>query len=186
MRGSFEGVARAPAGEVWHFSEDPDITEFLPHVAATARQPEAYVWAVDAERCPDYWFPRECPRAMAWRTADSDPEVGDRLLGRGVERVHVIEYPWLRVLTTTTVHAYPFAAADFRPFGDPPHAWVSEQPVRPLRPPLAVSDLVGQHERAGIQLRVVPDLFDWWWDVVPSGLGFSGIRLRNSPNVRDV
>ncbi|SDE21522.1 DUF6886 family protein [Auraticoccus monumenti] len=180
------GVARAPAGEVWHFSEDPGITEFVPHVAATARQPEAFVWAVDGDRCPDYWFPRQCPRAMAWRTPGSGPEVGDRLLGGGVQRVHGIEYPWLRALTTTTVHAYPFAAEQFRPFGDPPHAYVSEQLVRPLRPPLPVTDLVEQHERAGIQLRVVTDLFSWWAEVVPSGLGFSGIRLRNSPNVREV
>ncbi|MGW5351310.1 DUF6886 family protein [Streptomyces sp. NPDC004031] len=33
-------------GEVLHFSEDPTITVFRPHVAATARQPEAYVRAV--------------------------------------------------------------------------------------------------------------------------------------------
>jgi hypothetical protein len=29
-----------------HFSEDPTITEFVPDVAATARLPEAYVWAL--------------------------------------------------------------------------------------------------------------------------------------------
>ncbi|MCP3803024.1 hypothetical protein NLX83_27490 [Allokutzneria sp. A3M-2-11 16] len=45
---------RAAEGEVLHFSEDPDISRFVPHVAATARQPEAYVWAVDAARSPDH------------------------------------------------------------------------------------------------------------------------------------
>jgi len=34
---------RPAPGEVLHFSEDPTITRFEPHVAATARQPEAYV-----------------------------------------------------------------------------------------------------------------------------------------------
>jgi hypothetical protein len=54
------------AGEVLHFSEDPTIARFEPHRAATAQQPEPYVWAVDAARAPDYWFPRQCPRVLAW------------------------------------------------------------------------------------------------------------------------
>ncbi|HEX4703376.1 MAG TPA: hypothetical protein VH352_14715, partial [Pseudonocardiaceae bacterium] len=41
---------RPAPGEVLHFSQDPTITRFLPHVAATAQQPAAYVWAVDATR----------------------------------------------------------------------------------------------------------------------------------------
>ncbi len=59
---------RPEPGQLLHFSEDPTITRFVPHVAATAQQPEAYVWAVDTARSPDYWFPRKCPRAMAWVT----------------------------------------------------------------------------------------------------------------------
>lgn len=74
---------RPARGEVLHFSEDPTITRFVPHVAATARQPEAYVWAVDAARAPSYWFPRQCPRAMAWAVPstaqiDRDPILGIR------------------------------------------------------------------------------------------------------------
>lgn len=56
--------------ELLHFSEDPGITEFVPHVAATAQQSEPYVWAVDAAQAPSYWFPRQCPRAMAWSGHD--------------------------------------------------------------------------------------------------------------------
>ena len=51
------GAAMRPGpGEVLHFSEDPGITRFVPHIAATAQRPEAYVWAVNAARAPDYWF----------------------------------------------------------------------------------------------------------------------------------
>jgi hypothetical protein len=57
---------RSEPGQVLHFSEDPSITGFVPHVAATSQQPEAYVWAVDGRQAPSYWFPRDCPRAMAW------------------------------------------------------------------------------------------------------------------------
>ena len=56
---------RPARGQVLHFSEDPTITVFEPHVARTARLPDAYVWAVDGAQAPSYWFPRQCPRAMA-------------------------------------------------------------------------------------------------------------------------
>ncbi|MGW5743194.1 DUF6886 family protein [Amycolatopsis sp. NPDC003861] len=79
---------RPAPGEVVHFSDDPSITRFEPHGAATARQPEAYVRAVDAARAPDYWFPRQCPRAMEWVTTETS--AADRAwLGTG--RVHAIE-----------------------------------------------------------------------------------------------
>ena len=45
---------RPEPGQVLHFSEDPTITRFVPRVAAGAGRPEAYVWAVDAARAPDY------------------------------------------------------------------------------------------------------------------------------------
>ena len=38
------------SGEVLHFSEDPTITRFAPHIAATAQQPQPYVWALTAEQ----------------------------------------------------------------------------------------------------------------------------------------
>src|SRR3954451_4817105 len=72
-----------PSAEVYHFSEDPTITRFEPHVAATAQEPDAYVWAVDEARCPDYWFPRQCPRAMAWVGPDTTDADRDRIIGAG-------------------------------------------------------------------------------------------------------
>lgn len=126
---------RAEPGEVLHFSEDPTITRFDPHVAATARQPDPYVWAVAGGREPDYWFPRQCPRVMAWARAVTASEDRTLILGPGGgDRVHVIEYGWLEALRTTLLYAYRFAAEDFRPFDgtDEPHAYVSERQVRPL------------------------------------------------------
>ena len=56
------GLVRPPASELLHFSEDPSITGFVPHVAATAQERRPYVWAVDFDQAPGYWFPRDCPR----------------------------------------------------------------------------------------------------------------------------
>ena len=129
-------------GELLHLSEDPSIRHFAPHVAATAQQPEAYVWTVDALNAPCYWFPRQCPRVCAW--AD------------GVPRVHAVEEAWLATMRAATLYAYRFAATDFEPFGDRPHAHVATRAVAPLGPPVEVGDLVGLHADAGIELRVLP------------------------------
>jgi hypothetical protein len=88
-------------GQVLHFSEDPTIKTFVPHVAATAQQTEAYVWAVDAQHAPSYWFPRQCPRGMAWVTSWTTEEDRALFLGPGGgERVHAVEYGWLEAIRT--------------------------------------------------------------------------------------
>jgi hypothetical protein len=173
---------RPEPGQVLHFSEDPAIRRFVPHVAATAQQPEAYVWAVDSERAPDYWFPRQCPRAMAWVTPETTGEDRERIVGPGGgTRVHAVEYGWLERMRTVELYAYRFSAVDFTPFGKPePHAHVAVVPVTPLAPPERVGDLFALHEEAGIQLRVLNRLLPFWERVIASSLGFSGIRLGNA------
>jgi hypothetical protein len=70
-------------GQVLHFSEDPTIQRFSSRTTAAAPQPEACVWAVDAHNAPSYWFPRNCPRAMAWMTpSTTDPKCAGSLGGQ--------------------------------------------------------------------------------------------------------
>lgn len=173
---------RPRTGEVLHFSEDPTIRRFEPHVAPTAQFPEPYVWAVDAARCPDYWFPRDCPRAMAWTTETSSGVDRDRILGPGGgERVHAIEYGWLEAMRAIKLYAYRLPAKDFYPIGTPvPTAHVSTKPVTPVGPPEDVGDLLRLHEESGIQLRVLNNVWPFWDAAVSTTLGFSGIRLRNA------
>jgi hypothetical protein len=168
---------RPETGQVLHFSEDPTITVFEPHVAATAKQPRAYVWAVDAERSPDYWFPRKCPRAMAWAVESTSEDDRERVIGSS-ERVHAVEYGWLEAMRTVELYAYRLPATDFEPFGDYCH--VSTHTVRPLGPAERVGDLFALHAEAGIELRVLTDLWPFWDRVTASSLAFSGIRLANA------
>ncbi|WP_250572928.1 DUF6886 family protein [Nonomuraea sediminis] len=172
---------RPDTGQVLHFSEDPTIERFVPHVAPTSIQSAPYVWAVAADRCPDYWFPRQCPRAMAWKGTRTTPEDADRIIGAGCgDRVHAIEYGWLKAIMDVRLYAYRLPAEHFTPIGDPPHAVVSRIPVEPLGPPEPVSDLFDLHAQAGIQLRVLDRLWPFWNEVTASTLEFSGIRLRNA------
>ncbi|MYS23916.1 hypothetical protein GA0115240_157411 [Streptomyces sp. DvalAA-14] len=52
--------------------------------------------------------------------------------------------------------------------------------VEPLGPAEPVGDLLRLHREAGIQLRLLDTLPDFWDAVITSTLGFSGIRLRNA------
>ncbi|MEV4888742.1 DUF6886 family protein [Nonomuraea sp. NPDC055795] len=172
---------RPGPGQVLHFSEDPTIKQFVPHVAKTSVLRESYVWAVGPERCPDYWFPRACPRAMAWKVARTTERDAERIIGAGSgERVHAIEYGWLKAIMEVRLFAYRLPADPFEPIGDPPHAVVAQVPVLPLGPPEPVTDLIDLHEEAGIQLRVLDNLWPFWNEVTASTLEFSGIRLRNA------
>jgi hypothetical protein len=176
-------AVRPEPGQVLHFSEDPTITRFEPHVAPTSTVPDPLVWAVDAARSPGYWFPRDCPRAMAWiRPGVTIPPDRDAILGPGGgERVHAIEYGWLEAVRTVALYAYRLPAASFAPVGAPePHALVSTVPVEPLGPAEPAGSLLDLHDQAGIQLRVLPNLWSFWDAVVASTLGYSGIRLRNA------
>lgn len=172
---------RPGPGEVLHFSEDPTITRFVPHVAPTARQPQPYVWAVDAARAPSYWFPRQCPRAMAWSVPATAQIDRDHILGPCSSRVHAVEYGWINRLLTTQLFAYRLPAVSFRPIGKPtPYAVVATEPVEPLGPAEPVDDLLALHEAAGIQLRVLDNLWCFWDTVITSTLAYSGIRLHNA------
>jgi hypothetical protein len=173
---------RPQPGEVLHFSEDPTIRRFEPRVSPTSDHAGAYVWAVDESRVQDFWFPRQCPRAMAWTTDASTPADRERILGPGGgERVHAVEYHWLEAMLTVRLFAYRLPADGFRPIGEPvPNAVVATDPVMPLGPPVPVGNLFDLHEQAGIQLRVLPNLWPFWDAVIGSTLGFSGIRLRNA------
>ncbi|GAA1600906.1 hypothetical protein GCM10009804_66840 [Kribbella hippodromi] len=168
---------RPAAGEVLHFSEDPAIEVFHPRLAKP-EHPTAYVWAVGYDRAPDYWFPRQCPRAMAWVGPSTTPEDRDRIIGAGSgTRVHAVEYGWLDTMRSVELYAYRLSADAFTQHDA---AMVSTAVVRPLSPAERVGDLFALHDDAGIQLRVLPRLHDFWAEATASTLEWSAIRLRNA------
>lgn len=178
---------RPQAGELLHFSENPDIAEFVPHVAGTAADRTPYIWAVNAAHAPSYWFPRQCPRAMAWVSSTTTEDDRQRILGPHVDRVHMVEYGWLHSVQTTQIFAYRFDAAEFTPYGDEldPHAFVAQHPVSPLAPAEPIGDLLALHAQAGIELRLATSLWPWWHATIATSVNFSGIRLRNAAHQPD-
>jgi len=165
---------------LYHFSENPSISVFRPHVAATAmRQDEARVWAVDREHAPGFWFPRDCPRACCWLREGAAPaDAPDWFKHGGARRLHAIQVDWLSAMRGATLYAYKFDPAPFVLENAEAGHWVTREDVTPLRME-PVGDLMARHAQAGIELRIAPDLQPLIEAIAASGLGFSIYRKAN-------
>ena len=179
---------RAPAppyrGEgphaLWHVSEDPSLTRFVPHRAKTALTDEPLVWAIDARHLPLFWFPRDCPRGTFWAGPRTSVTDAARFLdGDRTARVHVIEEDWLARVAAAELQLYRMPSETFTESADTAGYWMSREPVETLER-VTIGDLVGRHAAAGIALRTLPNLWPMWDAVVGSTLEFSGIRLRHA------
>jgi hypothetical protein len=166
---------------LWHFSEDPNLSHFDPHVAKTSAEQEiAYVWAIDTRHAPMFWFPRDCPRGCAWLVSTTTDEDRVRYLGHSAaSRVHVIESAWLERMQQCVLYAYRFPDEPFEPSEGVGGYWMSREPVDAIER-VEVGDLLKCHADAGIELRITPDLWPFWHSVIYSSLEFSGSRLRNT------
>jgi uncharacterized protein DUF6886 len=158
-------------------SENPSIGRFEPHVSATAASREPRVWAIDTRHLPLYWFPRECPRGTFWTTPETS--VKDAELLAGSARVHIVEPGWVERMRTTRVYAYRLPEATFSQDREVGGYWLSRETVVPEYV-VELVDLVARHHAAGIELRVLDNLWPTWNRVVASSLEYSGIRLHNA------
>ena len=160
-----------------HFSEDPTITRFEPHVPATNPAHEPAVWAIDEQHAPVYWFPRDCPRGSVWANSEAERLVLADLFHTTAHRVHAARLDWLERIRNAELFVYELDPTPFIEWPAAEGQWTAREPVAPIgvRP---VGDLLDLHVRAGIELRFVPELTRFWDVVVASGLPFSGVRLR--------
>ncbi len=165
---------------VLHFSDDPSISVFRPHVPRTQPEAEPYVWAIDEEHAPLYWFPRDCPRVTFWPGPETPQEVVERFFAHTrARRIHAIESGWLERMRTASLFVYTLASGPFEPYPEADGHWVSRDVVEPVSVE-PVGDLLSRHAEAGIELRITPSLWELNDAVVPSGLRFSMVRLRNA------
>ena len=131
---------------LYHFSEDRGIERFVPHVPVTNPGYPPAVWAIDAEHSPLYWFPRDCPRAAVWTSAD--------LTHKTPRRIHTVERAWKKRLRTTTVFCYGLPTEPFVPWPEADGQFIATGTVVPISvEPLG--DLVALHEAAGIELALL-------------------------------
>jgi hypothetical protein len=161
---------------LFHFSEDPGIGSFVPHIPRTNPLQAPAVWAIDARHAPLYWFPRDCPRGTVWANDDTDQARLTATFLTSAVRLHAAESSWLERIRAAKLFVYEFDPAPFQPWPAAEGHFVAHVPVEPItvRP---LGDVLALHADAGIELRFTPDLTSFWIAVVTSGLPFSGVRL---------
>lgn len=164
---------------VHHFSEDPGISRFEPHVPATNPTHRPGVWAIDALHAPLYWFPRGCPRVTAWPRTALERTTFRSAWATTAERVHAIELRWLDRMRATTLYRYDLSADDFSPWPNASGHWLAERPVVPVAV-VPLADLLDLHVGADIELRAVPSLWPLHDFAVSDDWDFSIVRMSNA------
>ena len=177
---------------LYHFSEDPRITIFQPRPAPsrgafsdplTAAEASArFVWAIDQEHAPLYFFPRDCPRIAFWPLPTTTLDDRARFFGHTAARwVIAIESGWLDRVCRAELYAYRLPGDTFAPQGQHggPGYHLSREPVVPLSV-APVGDLLARLIAAGIELRITPSLWPLRRALLPATVNFSMIRMRNA------
>lgn len=165
--------------DLFHFSHDPSIQRFTPHVPPSNPTQPPSVWAIDAPHAPLYWFPRDCPRVTAWPRDDAEQLAFREAFCTTATRVHALELTWLPALSTTVLFRYRFDATAFRPWPEASGQWISDQTIEPVAVE-RMGDLIRCHVDAGIELRAVPSLWPMR-DIASSGpWDFSVVRFANA------
>lgn len=163
---------------LYHFSEDPGIEAFQPRTPEHRLDVEPLVWAIDEWHAPMYFFPRDCPRILAWvlpTTSEADRECW--FGGSEATMLAHMEYGWFERMHTTPLYRYTMPGEGFESLDDA-GMWVHRSAVTPLSVE-PVGDLVEALREANVELRLLERLtpLRGLWE---TSLHASGIRLRNA------
>jgi hypothetical protein len=179
-----EAFGHSGMTRLYHFSEEPGISTFVPRAPLAHAEQEPLVWAIDEWHSPHYFLPRDCPRVCYWSAAGSTLEDIGRLLSAAT-RVVAIEPAWLPAVSEGSIYRYEFDPDHFELVDATAGYYVCREAARPL----GVERLSGQpalFARHGVDFRVVDDLLGLHQAVVASTLRFSSMRLRNADDPRAV
>jgi hypothetical protein len=164
---------------LYHFSEDPNIERFVPHVPRTNPTQSPGVWAIDSEHAPLYWFPRDCPRVAVFPLHEGDRPAFQERFTTSARRVHAIESGWLGRMCGAQIYRYEFDAAPFSPWEEANGQWIASTEIVPASV-TPMGDLLVAHVDAAIELRIVPSLWPLHELVLESGFDFSIVRMHNA------
>ena len=172
--------------QIFHYSEEPNIAEFVPRKHAARPDEEARVWAIDNAHAPLYFFPRHCPRAAFWSLATTTEADARELMGYTDARiVCAMEWAWIERSQNTTLYEYEMPPDAFAPLSTPGSpedhgVYVAREAVKPraVRP---VGDLLTRFaHRPDVELRLTPSLWPLYDRLLSSSLHYSFIRFSHA------
>ena len=164
---------------LFHFSEDPSIETFEPHVPHSNPTHRPAVWAIDEDHQALYWFPRDCPRIPAWPRNEAERRHFEATFCTNAARVHAIESAWLDTIRTTALYRYVLPSQSFERWPQASGQWVSETVVEPLDV-VPIGDLLTLHAAECIDMRITPSLWPLHDLAVSELWDFSIVRMRNA------
>jgi len=163
---------------LYHFSEESNIPIFKPRISKTITQP--VVWAIDKEHAVHYYFPRDCPRVIYWKTENAKaPEISYYFSDSDADKIIVVESGWLEQIRKTKLYMYKFEELSFDLFGKNAGYYVSTEEIVPVSVE-PVGDLLEKILHEKVELRFTPNLYPIRNRIIASSLGFSIIRFNHA------
>jgi hypothetical protein len=165
---------------LYHFSEEGHIKVFHPRKHPSFQDKPPMVWAIDKDRSPLYFFPRDCPRIAFWPTPDSSREDQEKYFNTtSAQKVIAFESAWLTQLQQTKLYQYTFHVDHFNMMDEGAGYFVSNETEHPVdvQP---VGSLLDALSVAGVEVRIVPSLKPLYEQLPATTLHFSMIRMRNA------
>jgi len=161
---------------LYHVSEESEISRFEPRRAEGVDHP--VVWAVDGEKLRNYLLPRDCPRVTFFAGERTQSEDVSQFLGSS-SAVVAFESAWLERVRQTRLFCYHLPVESFKCVDACAGYFHSLESVAPERVEI-VEDLLGALTSRGVEIRVLPSLWELRDAVVGSTLSYSIIRMRNA------
>ncbi|GGD57762.1 DUF6886 family protein [Paenibacillus nasutitermitis] len=144
---------------LYHFSENPDITTFVPQPVKNRPDLPSVVWAIDEEHAVNYYFPRDCPRVIYSRSeAVSSADLELFFHGSKASTIIVVESGWLEKINTVALYRYTFEDNGFELTDGTAGYYLSRQTVNPIAVE-PVQQLLAKIVNAGAELRFTPNLY---------------------------
>jgi hypothetical protein len=165
---------------LYHISEDPNITLFLPRPAPNSTHQGAMVWAIAQSHLHNYLFARDCPRVCFMCGPETNPDDWQRLAcGSTARSVIAIETAWFERLRNTTIYLYEMPTEPFECVDAGAGYYIAHTAIIPLTI-TAINDLPMALLARNVELRITPSLWPLRDAVVASTLEYSIIRMRNA------
>ncbi len=165
---------------LYHFSEDATIRHFAPRLHPSHPDKPPAVWAIDDQRAPLYYFPRDCPRIAYYVTERTTEDDRERYFAHTSARMVIaVESGWLDRILTAKLYVYHLPAEPFSCLDQGAGYFTSPEAVTPVKVE-PVGDLFAQLAAANVEVRLMPSLFPLQEALLRSSLHFSMIRMRNA------
>jgi hypothetical protein len=165
---------------LYHYSEEDHIDIFQPRKHPNLPERPPMVWAIDKDRSPMYYFPRDCPRIAFWPTPDTTEHDRERYIQTtSSQKVIAIEGDWLNRIQNTKLYRYSFTPDHFTMMDEGAGYFVSYNTEIPLTKE-PVGPLLSALVQEGIEIRIMSSLQSLAEQLPKTSFHYSMIRMRNA------